>query len=178
MKKFDLAFEKALHWLNEANELNYVESTLFDNVYALIKLLSSKNNNYLINSNVKAEDDRSVKVFTKRILDQETPEIVLDTNPPIKIIPSQMPDTEDFTIELHNLDKKIGDPARREKIVNDHNEVIFDKVINFITNATMKEASPEAAVEEMPQEENPAATQPGSEQSALPGVEDESSPKV
>ena len=176
MKKFDLAFERALHWLNEANEMNYTASTLFDNVYALVKLLSSKNNNYLINNKVKAEDDQSVKDFAKRVVEQETPEIVLDTNPPIKIIPSQMPDTEDFTIELFNLNKKVGDPTRSEKIVNEHNEVVFDKVINFITNATMKEASPEAAVNEMPQEENPAAAQPGAEQSELPGAEQSAAP--
>jgi len=83
---------------------------------------------------------------------------------------------EDFTVEIFNLNKKVGDPTRSEKIVNEHNEVIFDKVVNFITNATMKEASPEAAVNEMPQEENPAAAQPGAEQSELPGADQSAAP--
>jgi hypothetical protein len=168
MKKFDLIFEKALNWLNEENAGSYSNSTLFDSIYVLSKLLSSKNNNYLINKKVNADDNQSVMRFAQEISKQKTPTITLDTNPPISIIPSQVPDTEDFTVEIIDASKKMSDPARSKKIVNSHNEAIFDEVMDFIKTATMKEASPEAAITELPQEENPAQAQPGAEQSALP----------
>jgi len=168
MKKFDLIFEKAMDWLNEADASNYSPSNLFDNIYMLVKLLSSKNNNYLINKKVSADDNQSVMKFAGEISKQKTPTITLDTNPPISIIPSQMPDTEDFTVEIIDTSKKMSDPARSKKIVNSHNEAIFDEIMDFIKTATIKEASPEAAITELPQEQNPAEAQPGAEQSALP----------
>ena len=167
MKKFDLVFEKALSWLNETNGTNYAASTFFDNVYALVKLLSTKNNNYLAKKNVNAEDEQSVRSFAEQTIKQKSPQITLDTNPPIQIVPSQVPDTEDFSVEIYNLSKGVGDPEHSNKFSNSDNKAIFDQVMSFIKTATIKQASPEAAVDQLPPTEG-AEAQPGAEQSALP----------
>ena len=158
MDKFDLVFEKALCRITERE---YIDSTFEDNISLLVKTL--KDNDYL-------PRERDVEELTKQIVNQpkNVKEIVLDTKdqslPPIKIHVKQESDSESFSATVINVE----DPKQQKEFTNSMLETVFDDVVSYIKTITLKGLEPEAAVEELPKEQNSANQQPGGGESALP----------
>ncbi len=167
MSKFDSAYEKLLHSINE-NE--YINTTFEDNLRSLVKVL--KDNDYL-------SGERDIDRIVQDLLQQSNnvKEILLDTTekslPAIKLKVKQESDTETFGVTVINLE----DPENQKEFTNTMLETIFDDVVEYIKRTALEGIQPEAAVEEMPKEINPANQQPGGGESALPGKK-QSAPNV
>ncbi len=159
MSRFDLVFEKLLCKINEQE---YIEPTFRDNIKALIKVL--KNNDYL-------EQDKSVEQYIEEIIAQpkNVKEIILDTRekslPGMKVHVAQDSDSESFAVTVINLEK----PENQKTFSNTMLETIFEDVVEYIKSVALEGIKPEAAVEELPQEQG-ANEQPGGGESALPNI--------
>jgi hypothetical protein len=157
MKKFDLMFEKLCMMLNEKE---YVEATFVDNVRSLVKIL--KDSDYI-------EKNKDVEQVVKEVMAQpdNVKEIVLDTQeqslPATKLRLKQESDSESFSVTVIELEK----PQDQKEFTNSMLETIFEDVIGYIKSIALKGLSPDAAVDQLPQEQG-AAAQPGAEGSALP----------
>ncbi len=167
MSKFDLVYEKLLFTVNE-NE--YIDTTFEDNLRSLVKIL--KDNDYI-------SSEKDVDKIVQNTIQQSdnVKEIVLDTTekslPAMKLRVKQDSDTESFAVTIINLEQ----PESQKEFTNTMLETIFDDVIEYIQRTALEGIQPEAAVEEMPKEENPANQQPGGGESALPGKK-QSAPNV
>lgn len=156
MKKFDLIYEKLL---KAVNERAYVDSTFFDNINLLVRVLQE--NDYV-------SADKDAEEYAKTIYNQEdnVKKIILDSTeqsiPPIKLHITQDSDSESFSVTVFDLNS----PKDRKEFKNTMLETIFDDVTDYIKQLILKqlEAPP---VDEMPKEEGPNA-QPGGGESALP----------
>jgi hypothetical protein len=166
MSKFDMVFEKLRRSIQEKE---YIGNTFEDNVRTMVRYL--QDTDYLPKE-TKTED--LVANLLKQTGHVKT--LILDTNdgsiPPIKIQMKQIgstqePDTEDFSVTVI----PVKDPAKQKEFANSMLETIFDEVVDYVKQLSLKGLSPESAVEELPQEENPANVQAGAEDSALPGVQ-------
>jgi hypothetical protein len=173
MKKFDLVFEKLSRMIKEQED--YIENTFADNIRLMVSKL--KDSGYL-------PDGTQVDGYTQKIMKQpsEVKAVVLDTQdgsiPRIKVLMKQIgnqeePDTEDFSVTIVPID----DPSKQKEFSNTMLETVFDDAANYIKQLALKGLAPESAVEELPQEENPANQQQGAEASALPGVTPTPAPK-
>jgi hypothetical protein len=157
MKKFDLVFEKACAWLNEKE---YVEATFEDNVRSLVKVL--KDNDYLAK-------DKDIEQIVKEVMAQtdNIKEIFLDTQeqslPATKLHVKQESDSESFSVTVVQLEK----PEEQKEFTNSMLETVFDDVVEYIKTSALQGLAPEAAIDELPQEQG-AQAQPGAEASALP----------
>ena len=158
MKKFDIIYEEMLR---KVNEKAYVDSTFFDNIVLLIKVL--QDNDYIAS-------DKSVEEYAEEIVKQEdhVKKILLDTKedsiPPIKLHASQESDSGSFSVTVIDLKK----PEEQKEFKNTMLETIFDDVVSHIKQLVLQGIQAPPA-EELPQEEGPNA-QPGGGESALPGV--------
>lgn len=159
MSKFDLVYEKLDALINEKE---YIDTTFEDNLRSLIKVL--KDNDYLSS---EREDNSILKHIEQQ--PNNVKEILLDTKeqslPAIKLKVKQDSDSETFSVTVINLE----DPENQKEFTNSMLETIFDDVTQYIKTIALDGIKPEAAVEEMPKEENPANQQPGGGESALPG---------
>lgn len=166
MKKFDLVFEKMVRMIKEQED--YIENTFADNVRLMVSKL--KDNGYL-------PDNIQVNSYAQKVMAQpsEVKAVVLDTQdgsiPRIKVLMKQTgaqeePDTEDFSITVVPIDE----PNKQKEFSNTMLETVFDDAANFIKQLALKGLAPESAVDQLPQEENPANQQQGAAGSALPGV--------
>jgi len=161
MKKFDLVFEKALCALNERE---YVEATFEDNTRALLSML---------NDHDLLDKGKPVEQYLKDIQGQteQIKQIVIGANDPaiptIQIkLQQNKDDSNSFSVTVIDLEK----PEEAQTYENDWLETIFKSVVDKVKTLSLKNIAPEAAVDELPQEETPAASQPGAEKTALPGV--------
>lgn len=167
MSKFDLVFERALASINEGME--YVNSTFVDNVRLLVKAL--RDNDYI-------NPTKDVEMVVKHIMEQpkHVKELPLDTQensmPPIKIQMRQEANSESFSVTVVPL----KEPAKQKEFSNSMLETIFEEVINYIKTITLQGIQPEAAVEQLPQDQG-GNVQPGAEGSALPQGEQQSAPQ-
>jgi len=162
MKKFDLIFEKAFRSLNE----EYIEPSFQDNIQSLLSLLHDHD---LLDKN------KTVKQYLKEIANQteQIKQVVIGTTynavPTIQLkIQQNKDDSNSFSVTVAALDN----PDEVQTYENDWLETIFKNVVDKVKTLTLKNIAPESSVDELPQEETPAASQPGAEQSALPGVRD------
>ena len=166
MKKFDLIYEQLLDYVNEKN---YVDAKFEDNVRLIVKVL--KDNDYI-------SSEKDVDEVVSKIMAQENnvKELTLDVTeevmPPVKLHLTQDSDSEDFEVEVINLE----DPEHPKKFENTMLETIFDEVVNYIKELSLKGLSADNAVDEMPQAEGPNA-QPEGGESALPTGEELSAPE-
>lgn len=166
MKKFDLIYEQLLDYVNEKN---YVDATFEDNVRLIVKVL--KDNDYI-------SSEKDVDEVVERTMSQENnvKEIILDvtedTMPAVKLHITQNSDSENFEVEVINLE----DPENPKKFENTMLETIFDEVINYIKELTLKGLSADNAVDEVPQSEGPNA-QPEGGESALPTGDELTAPE-
>jgi hypothetical protein len=162
MSKFDLVYEKLYCQINEKE---YVDSTFQDNLLLLVKML--KDNDYL-------PATKQDELYVREILSQNNnvKEIVLDTQekslPPIKLRVKQDDevDSESLSVTVINLEK----PEEQKEFNNSMLETIFSDVSEYIKTIALQGMKPEAAVETLPQEQNPANQQPGGGESQLPKV--------
>ena len=160
MKKFDLMFEKYNRYIIEQQS----EPTFEDNIKALLSMLKD---NDLLDKNKEPEQ------YLKEIESQteQIKQIVIGASdkaiPTIRLkLQQNKNDSNSFSVEVVNL----SDPTASETYDNDWLETIFKNVINKVKATSLKHIAPESAVDTLPQEENPADSQPGAEQSALPGA--------
>jgi hypothetical protein len=164
MKKFDIVYEKLLKRINEKA---YVDSTFFDNIKLLIRVLQE--NDYV--SSDKIADEYATEILNQT---DNVKKILLDTKeqsiPPIKLHVTQDSDSESFSVTVINVQK----PDEQKEFKNTMLETIFDDVVSYVKEQIVQglQAPP---VEEMPQEEGPNA-QPGGGESALPEVAPEQQP--
>lgn len=161
MSKFDLVYEKLTCTINEQE---YIDATFEDNIRSLVKVL--RDNDYISN-------EQDIEDIVQRVLSQpkNVKELLLDTRekslPAMKIHLKQESDSESFSVTVINLEK----PQEQKEFTNTMLETIFDDVVEYVKRTALGEIKPEAAVEELPKEENPANQQPGGGESALPGKE-------
>jgi hypothetical protein len=161
MSLFDTIYNKYDRLIKE--ETRYIDSTFEDNINLLVKLLVD--NDYLKLTEPETE-------FTKQIMAQpkHTKEITLDTEddmlPPAKLLLKQDSDSESFSVTVVN----VKDPKTQKEFKNTMLETIFDDVVEYIKQMTLQGLdTAKQAVDELPSEEG-ANAQPGSGESALPGV--------
>lgn len=162
MSLFDNIYNKYNRLVKE--ETSYINSTFEDNINLLVKLLVD--NDYL-----KLEEPSTE--FTKKIMVQpkHTKEITLDTEdqmlPPAKLLLKQDSDSESFSVTVVN----VKEPKTQKEFKNTMLETIFDDVLEYIKQMTLQQLdTTNQAVDQLPSEEG-ANAQPGSGESALPGME-------
>lgn len=161
--KFDFIFENALRWIKEENEA-VDDRTFEDNVRDLAKSLIT----FLPQRKTEQETiDSAVKQVTAH--DKGVKELFLGSqvSKQIKLHLVQMGDSGTFEVEMVGEDVPENAEGKKIKVfTNDqHSENIFEDVAREIKRITL--ASPEDAIEEMPEEEG-ANTQPGAQESELP----------
>lgn len=171
MSLFDSLYEKYERLLKE--DTNYINSTFVDNIALMLKMLVS---NDLLPSPLvdKSNTELSVIEYAQQIFNQEknTKEISLDTNdqmiPPVKLLLKQDADSESFSVTVVD----VNSPEKQKEFKNTMLETIFDDVIEYVKQLTIQGLNTaNQAVSEMPPAEG-ANAQPGSGESALPGVGD------
>lgn len=161
--KFDFIFENALRWVKEAEEKTD-DRTFEDNVRDLAKALVT----FLPQKRTEQETiEDAVKQATRH--DKGVKEMFLGSqvSKQIKLHLVQMGDSGTFEVEMVGEDVPENSQGQKIKIfTNDqHSENIFEDVAREIKMITM--ASPDDAIEEMPEEEG-ASAQQGAEDSELP----------
>jgi hypothetical protein len=161
MKRFDLVFEKAMCVLNERE---YVESTFGDNARSLLSMLQDHD---------LLDKGKSVEAYLKELQNQteQIKQVTIGANdasiPTIQLkLQQNKDDSNSFSVTVVDLEK----PEEAQTYENDWLETIFKSVVDKVKTLSLKNIAPEAAVDQLPQEETPAASQPGAEKSALPGV--------
>lgn len=161
MNQFDTIFEKAFLSLKEKD---YVDSTFVDNVRLLIKTLID---NDLLPKN------KSVDLISSETMRQpkNVKEIVLNTQdqalPPLKVqVKQASPESETFSVTVID----VRNPSNQKEFTNSMLETVFEDVLQYIKTITLQGLKPEAAVDTLPTSQG-ANSQPGAEQTALPGAQ-------
>lgn len=168
MSKFDTIFEDAMFSLREQKDLEIADSTDFaTKVTELAKAIKA----FLPK---KATEQRTINAAVLQALNSEYNVMTLDTSVTkqisLKVTQPKGPGSFEVKIEGKDVPKQanglseivISDTQWSENIYKE----VYDK-LNFLTIS-----SPDDAVTKLPTQETPGS-QPGAEQSALPGAAEE-----